>query len=141
MKRRNPWLTGLLNVLIPGSSYIYVSNDWGRFLPIFFGSIVLLYVGFLLGNAITDIRGVTLPQGLCPGALVLAIVALLFISGMRTAQARNREADDAAYYQSKRTPVNRDKVTRMKNLQKARDEGLISSEQYDTQKEEIGSKK
>jgi hypothetical protein len=142
MKRRNPWLIGLLNVLIPGSSHVFVNNEWGRFIPIFFGGIVLLFVSYLLGNAITDIRGVSLPQGLCSGALILVIVVMLFISGVRTTQTRNRETDDAAYYLSKRAPTSRgDQATRMKDLQKARDEGLISSEQYNTRKEDINAKK
>ena len=142
MKRRNSLLTGLLNVLIPGSSHVYVNNDWRRFIPIFLGSIILLIGGYYLGNAIQDIRGSTLPQGLCPGALVLAIAVVLFIGGMKTARIRNSETDDAAFYKSRRTLQKRDdKGTRLKNLDKARSEGLISSEQYDTQKEDIREEK
>jgi hypothetical protein len=142
MKRRNPIITGLLNALIPGFGHVYVSNAWGRFIPILLGSGILIFVAYLLGNAIQNIRNSTLPTGLCPGVLILAIPVTLFFGGMKLANTRNNETDGAAYYQSRRTLSTKESmVVKLQKLLKQRKEGLISDEQYDSQKADIEKKK
>ena len=143
MKRRNPLLAGFLNMLIPGSSHLYVSNNWLKFILFFIGDIFVIFVAVLLGNNIQKIQEYTLPQGLCTDTLLLGIFALLFYSGMKEASARSGEIDSAAHYQSLR-PNNiskDDPVARMAKLQRQRDEGLISSEEQEVKKAEIESKK
>ncbi|RJP52739.1 MAG: hypothetical protein C4583_06260 [Anaerolineaceae bacterium] len=142
MKRRNPIITGLLNALIPGFGHVYVNNAWGRFVPIFLGSGVLIIAAYLLGNAIQNIRNSPFPAGLCPSVLILAVLVSLFIGGMKISNTRNDETDEAAFYRSKRTLLPQDSVvTKLQKLLKQRKEGLISSEQYDSQKADIESKK
>jgi hypothetical protein len=143
MKRRNPLLAGFLNMLIPGSSQLYVNNNWPKFILFFIGNIFVIFVAILLGNNIQQIQEYTLPQGLCTGALLLGIFAFLFYSGMKMASIRNSETDSAAHYQSLRTNVSTkdDPVTRLAKLQRQRDEGLISSEQQESKKAEIEKKK
>jgi hypothetical protein len=142
MKRRNPIITGLLNTIIPGFGHVYVNNAWGRFITTFIGNGILIYVAYLLGNAIQNIRNSPLPAGLCPGVLILAILVSLFLGGMKLTNARNSEADEAAYYQSKRTLSTKESiVVKLQKLLKQRKEGLISDEQYDSQKSDIESKK
>ena len=102
-KRRNPIVTGLLNALVPGSSHLYVNNDWSRFLPIFAGGAAMLVMAYVIGNAIQNLRDSTLPVGLCPAGLVIGILVGLFFSGMRIASLSNNASDDAAFYKSKRT--------------------------------------
>lgn len=143
MKRRNPLLAGFLNMLIPGSSYLYVSNNWLKFILAFIASIFVIFIAVLLGNNIQVLKAYTLPQGLCTGILLLGIFAFLFYSGMTMASERNSQTDSAAHYQSLR-PNNiskDDPVARMAKLQRQRDEGLISSEQQESKKAEIRSKK
>ena len=143
MKRRNPLLAGFLNMLIPGSSHLYVSNNWLKFILFFIGNVFVIFIAVLLGNNIQNIREYTLPQGLCTGTLLLGIFAFLFYSGMKNASVRNSETDSAAHYQSLR-PNNiskDDPVARMAKLQRQRDEGLISSEEQEVKKAEIESKK
>ena len=60
---------------------------------------------------------------------------------MRAASDRNSQADSAAYYKSRRTASTDDRATRMEKLLKKRNEGLISKEQYDSEKTEIDEKK
>ncbi len=142
MKRRNPLLAGFLNMLIPGSSHLYVSNNWLKFILFFVINSLIIFGAILLGNNIQEIREYTLPQGLCTGTLLLAIFAFLFYAGMKIASERNSQTDSAAHYQSLRTPVSKDDpVARLAKLQRQRDEGLISSEQQESQKAEIQSKK
>jgi hypothetical protein len=142
MKRRNPILTGLLNTLIPGFGHVYVNNAWGKFVPIFIGNIILIFVAYLLGNTIQNMRNSSLPTGLCPGGLILAVLAFLFFSGMKLSSNRNDETDEAAFYQSKRTLSPKESVSsKLQNILKQRNEGLISSEQYDSKKADIESKK
>lgn len=143
MKRRNPLLAGLLNMLIPGSSHLYVSNHWPKFILFFVVNVFVIFVAVLLGNNIQEIKEYTLPQGLCTGTLLLGIFAFLFYSGMKKASIRNSDTDSAAHYQSLRTSnVSKDDpVARLAKLQRQRDEGLISSEQQESKKAEIEKKK
>lgn len=142
MKRRNPLLAGFFNVLIPGSSHLYVTNNWLRFVLFLVVNSLVIFGAVLVGNNIQRIREYTLPQGLCTGTLLLAIFAFLFYSGMKMASTRNSETDSAAHYQSRRAPISKDDpVARLAKLQRQRDEGLISSEQQEAKKAEIESKK
>lgn len=142
MIRRNPLVAGLLNMLIPGSSHLFVSKDWGKFILSFVVFSFLIVAAVQLGNNIQKVREYTLPQGLCTGVLLAGVLAFLFFSGMRESTARNREIDSAAYYHSKRTDTSKgDQISKLANLQRQRDEGLISSEEQDTKEAEIKSKK
>ena len=142
MKRRNPLLAGLFNVLIPGSSQLYVRNNWLRFGLFFVVYSLVIFIAALVGNNIQNVREYTLPQGICTSTLLLGIFAFLFYSGMKMASERNRETDSAAHYASMRTHVSKDDpVARLAKLQRQRDEGLISSEQQEVKKAEIESKK
>jgi hypothetical protein len=140
MKRRNPLLAGLFNMLVPGSSHLYVDNDWKKFILYFIGSGVVIFIALLMGNNIQGVREYTLPQGLCTGSLLLIIFGVLFYTGMRAASNRNGQTDSAAYYKSRRNASQDDMATRMEKLLKKRNEGLISKEQFDTEKGEIESK-
>jgi hypothetical protein len=142
MKRRNPLLAGLFNVLIPGSGQLYVKNNWLRFGLFFVVYSLVIFVAALLGNNIQNIPEYRLPQGVCTGTLLLGVFAFLFYSGMKMASDRNSDTDSAAHYDSMRTQVSKDDpVARLAKLQRQRDEGLISSEQQEVKKAEIESKK
>lgn len=142
MKRRNPILAGVFNVLIPGSSQLYVRNNWIRFILFFVVYSLVIFSATLLGNNIQNVREYTLPQGLCTGTLLLGILGFLFYSGMKMASERNSETDSAAHYESMRTHVSKDDpIARLAKLQRQRDEGLISSEQQEAKRAAIESKK
>jgi hypothetical protein len=140
MKRRNPLLAGLFNMLVPGSSHLYVNNDWKKFIQYFIGGGVAIIISILMGNNIQGVQQYTLPQGLCTGSLLLIVFGVLFYTGMRAASDRNVQTDSAAYYKSKRSASQDDMSTRMEKLLKKRSEGLISKEQFDSEKGEIESK-
>lgn len=140
MKRRNPLLAGLFNVLVPGSSHLYVDNNWLKFIQFFIGGALAITVAVVIGNNIQLLPEYTLPQGVCTGSLLLIIFGLLFYNGMQAASARNSQSDSAAYYKSRRIVSDDDMATRMEKLLKKRNEGLISKEQYDTEKTEIEKK-
>jgi len=143
MKRRNPFVAGLFNVLIPGSSHLYVTNHWPRFILFFAVNSLVIFVAILIGNNIQIGPRYTLPQGICPGSLVLIVLGYLFYSGMQLALTRNSETDSAAHYQSLRPHMDTrdDPIARLAKLQRQRDEGLISSEQLEAKEAEIKSKK
>ena len=84
-KTKNPLLAGLINVLIPGSSQLYVNNDRAKFIRAFVVGAIALTVAVLLGSLIQNTRGYSLPQGVCMGSLVTAVAAVLFISGRKVA--------------------------------------------------------
>ena len=128
-KNKNPLLAGFINVLIPGSSQLYVNNDKAKFFRAFVFGAIALTVAVLLGSLIQNTRGYSLPQGVCMGSLVTAVAAVLFISGRRVAGERNSEKDNAAYYNSMRRDSHEAKQTAAK---KAQDEGL-ASEQKDAE--------
>ena len=142
MKRRNPILAGFFNALIPGSSQLYVRNNWPRFILFIVVYSLVIFGAVMLGNNIQDVREYTLPQGLCTSTLLLGIFAFLFYSGMKMASERNSQTDSAAHYESMRTHVSKDDpIARLAKLQRQRDEGLISSEQQEAKRVEIESKK
>jgi hypothetical protein len=143
MKRRNPLLAGLFNVLIPGSSHLYVANNWPRFILFFIVNSIIIIVTLSLGNNLQTASRSNLPQGLCTGVLLLIVLGVMFYTGMKMALSRNAETDSAAHYQSLRhqKPSNDDPVARLARLQRQRDEGLISTEQQDAKKAEIEAKK
>lgn len=140
MKRRNPLLAGLLNMLIPGSSHIYVGDDRRRFILSFIGGTLMIVLAFMVGNNIQKMRVYTLPQGVCMGSLVLLAFGYLFYNGMKKANRRNGEIDSAAHYQSLRTETSSDdRATTLADLERQRDEGLISIARYEAKKAEIES--
>ncbi|RJP49043.1 MAG: SHOCT domain-containing protein [Anaerolineaceae bacterium] len=142
MKGTNALLAGFLNMLIPGSSNLYVRGDWRKFILSFIGYGFMIFVTILIGNNIQYLREYTLPQGLCTGGLLLAVFAFLFHTGMKEASIRNSEIDSAAHYQSMRSDTSGDDpVAKLAKLQRQRDQGLISDEQQETKKAEIESKR
>jgi len=143
MKRRNPLLVGLLNIIIPGSSHLYVSGDWSKFIPYFVVYSLMILFAVLMGNNIQELKQYTLPQGLCTGILLVGVFTFLFYNGMKEAVNRDSEIDSAAYYQSMRTDLSEgeDPITKLANIQRQREEGLISKEQEEIREAQIKSKK
>ena len=143
MKRRNPLLAGMLNMLIPGSSFIYVSQDWRKFIMLFIVYSITILFAVLMGNNIQNIQQYTLPQGVCTGVLLGGVLVFLFYTGMKKASVRNGEIDSAVHYQSLRTDLSEgdDPITKLANIQRQREEGLISKEQEEIKEARIKSEK
>jgi uncharacterized membrane protein len=140
-KNKNPMLVGLLNVLIPGSSYWFMEHDRGRFIKTLIGGVATIAVLVVLGNTIQHTRGYTLPSGICTGSLVLVAVLFLFITGQRTALVHNRAADSNTFFNSKRTPSHQSAAMKYSQIQKLRDEGLISDQEYAEKNARVAAKK
>lgn len=137
---KNPIIAGLLNALLPGSVHIFVDNNRGQFIKTLLGGILLIAAMFTLGNAIQNTRGYSLPQGLCTGILLLLVLVPLFLMGQRTANLRNRETDSTSQYNSKRQTMGGTDQIQLEKLQKMRDEGLISDQEYQKKKRNLSSK-
>lgn len=140
-KNKNPMLAGLMNVVIPGSSQLYVNHDWGRFMGAFALGVVAFVAAILMGNIVQSARGFALPQGVCMGILLMAVVVVLFLSGHRTASSRNTETRTAAFYNSKRTISHESTEKQYAQIQKLRDEGLISEEEFEEKNAKVAAKK
>lgn len=139
--RKNPLLAGLLNMLLPGSVNIYVRNKPRNFILTFIGMGLLLAVLVWVGSSLQATRSFNLPQGLCPGALVLLVLVPLFIAGLNAATEHNKILDDGVLYQSRQEVSQDTDDEQMKKIQKMRDEGLISEQQYEKRKDKIAPKK
>jgi hypothetical protein len=138
---KNPLLAGLLNMLVPGSIHIYVGKKWLKFLLTFIGMGVVLAIAVWLGSSLQSSRSFGLPQGVCPGALALIVLVPLFLNGLKAAKEHNKILDDEVLYHS-REPVSQDEDNeQLEKIQKMRDEGLISEQQYDSRKNKVVSKK
>jgi len=135
---KNPLLTGLLNMLIPGSVYLYVDNDRGRFTKTLIGAIAAIVVMVLLGNAIQHSKGYSLPQGLCMGILLLIVLVPLFLSGQKTANRHNLVTGNANLYNARQQGSDDAQLAKNQSL---RDKGMISEQEYDSRKSGISSKK
>jgi len=139
--KKNPLLAGLLNMLVPGSINIYVGKKWLKFLLTFIGMVLVLAVAVWLGSSLQNSRSFSLPQGVCPGALALLVLVPLFLNGLNAAKEHNKVLDDEVLYHS-REPVSQDEGNeQLEKIQKMRDEGLISEQQYNTRKSQVGPKK
>jgi hypothetical protein len=133
-EKKNPIVAGLLNMFIPGAGYLYVDNDRRRFITTLAGGILVIAVAVVLSNAIQNVRGYSLPQGLCTGVLLLLVFVPLFLTGQKIANQRNNMIDSTAHYNVLRTPSQGSDDARLGRIQKMRDEGLISEQEYDKKK-------
>jgi hypothetical protein len=140
-ENKNPLLAGLANVLIPGSSQLYVNSDWSRFIREFIIGVMAFVVVILLGYLVQHTRGYPLPQGICMGGMVMVVVVLLFRSGHRVARERNNEMNAAELYNSKRIVSHESDEIKYTKIQKMRDEGLISEQEYDEKNARVTSRK
>jgi len=134
---KHPIIAGMLNMLLPGAGYLYVENDRRRFFRTLIGWALLITVMFFLGNAIQNIRGYFLPQGLCIGSLLLAVLVPLFLAGQKTAHLHNNMINDAAHYDVRRARIQGDNNARLEKIRKMRDEGLISEQEYERKKKDL----
>jgi uncharacterized SAM-binding protein YcdF (DUF218 family) len=139
-ENKNPLLAGLINVLIPGSSHLYINMDWGRFIRTFLTGVGILVAAIVGGNLIQNTKGYPLPQGICTGAALTVVVIVLFMGGLRTARERNSERNDADLYNAKRIVSHESDEIKHRKIQTMRDEGLISKQQYDDKNADVDAK-
>lgn len=138
-EKKNPIVAGLLNMLIPGSGYLYVEGDRGRFIKIFIGGALLIAAMVGLSVAIQHVRGYSLPQGLCTGALLLVVWVPLFLAGQKAAHLHNSMMDDTAQYNTRRTASQGSDDAKLGKIQKMRGEGLISEQEYQKKKDDLSN--
>lgn len=134
MDKKNPLLAGLFNMLVPGSGYMYVNQDRGRFLKSLVFGIAAIVAMIILGTVTQSTTGFPLPQGLCPGLLLLFVLVPLFLNGHKAALHHNFVIDNATLYTT-RQPGNED--AQLARNQDLRDKGYISKQEYDSRKDSI----
>lgn len=139
-EKKNPIIAGGLNMVIPGSCYLYVENDRSRFIKTFIGAIALIAVMGMLGNAIQDIRGFSLPQGLCTASLLMVIFVPLFLIGQKTAHMHNSMIDQNAHYNTQRTTSKGSDDAKLAKIQNMRNEGLISEQELQKKTDDMSLK-
>ena len=138
MNKKNPLLAGLLNMLVPGLSYLYIDNDRGRFLKTLAGGLVAIVVMFLLGNIVQRTPGYSLPSGICFGGLLLLVWVPLFRMGQKVAHQHNFLIDNASVYNARQHGSKADQLAKNQNL---RNKGMISEQEYESRKDNISSNK
>lgn len=136
---KNPLLAGLINVLIPGSSHVYVNKDWGKFIRAFLVSILVLGAGGAMADIVQGARGFALPQGVCTGTLLLIVASVLFSAGYKIGRTRLQEANASTFYNSKRQPSHGSIAAQHAEAQKMRYEGLISEQEFEDKNEKMDS--
>jgi hypothetical protein len=137
MEKKNPWLAGLFNMLVPGSGYWYVDEDRGRFIKTLIIGIAAIGALIVLGTIIQNTTGFPLPQGVCIGILMLFVLVPLFRSGHKAALHHNFVLESAAHYTDRQHGTDEAQLARNQNL---RDKGYISEQEYDSRKDSITSK-
>lgn len=137
MEKKNPIVSGALNMLIPGAGYLYVDNDRNRFIKTLAGGLLLITAMVFLSSAIQNVRGYSLPQGLCTGSLLLIVLVPLFLTGQKTAHLHNNMIDNTAHYNVRRTTAQGSDDAKLGKIQKMRDEGLISEQEYQKKKKDL----
>jgi hypothetical protein len=138
MDKKNPLLAGLVNMLVPGLGYWYVDRDrWHFIRTLIIGGIAIVAV-ITLGVLLQNTTAFPLPQGLCPGILLLMVLVPLFLRGQRAAVQHNFALDSAAAYTARQSGTNAAQIAKNQNL---RDKGYISEKEYDSRKENLASRK
>jgi hypothetical protein len=138
MDKKNPLLAGLINVLVPGSGYWYVDQDRARFIKTLIIGVVAIAGVIVLGALIQNTTGFPLPQGLCPGVLLLGVLVPLFLGGQRAAVHHNSIQNTADVFVTRQGGTHDSQVAKNQSL---RDKGLISEQEYNSRKENLTSKK
>lgn len=136
-EKKNPIIIGVMNMLIPGAGHFYLNNDRNRFVKTLTGSVLLITAMVFLSNAIQNIRGYSLPQGLCLGSLLLAILVPLVLSGQKSAHLHNNMVENTAQYNARRATLQGRDDGKLGKIQKMRDEGLISEQEYQRKKKDL----
>lgn len=137
MEKKNPLIAGLLNMLVPGSGYLFVDHDLGRFIKTLIGGIIAIALLLLLGSAIQRSPDYPLLQGLCPGLLLLIVLVPLFLSGQNTANRHNMVLNNAARFDARQHGSDESQLARNQEL---RDKHMISEQEYESRKNDISSK-
>ena len=138
MEKKNPLLAGLLNMLVPGSGYLYVGQDRGRFIKTLLVGIAAIAASIVVGTLFQNTTGFPLPQGVCTGILLLFVLVPLFQKGQGAANHHNFVLDNASMYTSRQHGNNAAQLAKNQDL---RDKGYISEQEYDSRKDNITSKK
>ena len=137
----NTLLAGLFNMLVPGSVNLYIKKNWRKFILTFTGMVIVLVIVIWVGVSLQGSRSFSLPQGVCPSILALIVLVPLFLNGMNAAKEYNKILGDEVLYDSRKPISQDDDNEQLKKIQKMRDEGLISEQQFNTRKSKIDSKK
>ncbi len=137
MDKKNPLLAGLVNVLLPGSGYWYVDRDRWRFIRTLIVGVAAIVAVLALGVLLQNTTDFPLPQGLCPGLLLLLVLVPLFLRGQRAAIQHNFTLESAAAYTARQHGSNEAQLARNQEL---RDKGYISEKEYDSRKENLNAK-
>ena len=138
MENKNPLIAGLLNMVVPGLGYLYVNNETRRFVKTLIGGIAAIVVLVLIGNVIQNSTSISLPQGVCPGALLLVVIVPLFLNGQKLASQHNKKTVNAARYDATQRGTSEARLARNQEM---RDKRMISEEEYESRKAGITSKK
>jgi len=137
MEKKNPLIAGLLNTLVPGFANYYVGRDLKKFLTTLFVSIVLIFLAVTLANAIEAVKNYSIAAGICPAGLLLVILVPLFVKGLQMAGTHNRGIDSTAIFNKSRQSMKGTQQSKMDQIQKMRNTGLISQEEYDKKKDKV----
>ncbi len=141
MEKKNPLIAGALNTLVPGSAHYYVGRNLRGFATTLFVSIVLIFLAVTLANAIEDIKNYSIAAGLCPAGLLLVILVPLFVRGMQMARTHNGGIESAAIYNKSRQSMKGTEKSKRDQIQKMRDTGLISQEEFDQKNDKMDEEK
>lgn len=138
MDKKNPLLAGLINMLVPGSGYWYVDRDRGRFIKTLVIGVAAIAALIVLGVLIQNTTGFPLPQGLCPGVLLLIVLVPLFLRGQKAAIHHNFVLDSAVAYTARQRGTSEAQIAKNESL---REKGYISEQEYDSRRDNLTSKK
>ena len=147
MKEKNPWIGGLLNLLVPGLGVFY-TGERGRGCSVFVGFIFLvvlcpfvvpLFVGLTIEATGASISiSQTTMQGIVGIAIVLLWLAMFY--GGYSFVKRYNDKLAASVPETKRPTEQEGPEAKLKKLQEMLSTGLITQEDYETKKADVLSR-
>lgn len=145
MKEKNPWIGGLLNLLVPGLGVFYTgerSRGCGVFVSVMFLVVLCPFVVPLFLGLTIEATGASISQTTMQGIVGIAIVLLwlaMFPSGYFFVKRYNKKL--AASVPETKGPTEQEHPeAKLKKLQEMLSAGLITQEDYETKKADILSK-
>jgi hypothetical protein len=149
MKEKNPWIGGLLNLLIPGLGRLYAGDKLGGCatmitFPLALAALAVFVVPLLVsilvdatGGRSRDITESTM-QGIA-GLIIFLLWLAMFPSGYFFVKRYNKKLAASAP-ESKSLTEQEHPEAKLKKLQEMLSTGLITQEDYETKKADILSK-
>ena len=146
MRRKNPWIAGLLNVLIPGLGWLYTHGLLRFIVHLILNGVIGVAFLLVANLLLAPILGMDVLEGTnaspqsiqstAIGIMGLLYVLMLFSEGYGSARSRNRKLAASAG-EAQKLQEQESLEAKLRRLQELASAGLITQEDYEAKKADL----